>query len=178
MKKTLQVLKWILIVWGAISAVGAITLGGFLAYSFSAGNRDMAGHAEKQDVRFVLNWCRLGDERIKEVIESYQSSRSFTGDHLDAYAIKISHVDESELQTEDWHRLDQVSGVYKDAIDFMAMWLGRDEISWFPKIEEIRSDRYYIYLWSVDFHGGRPDATSLILVRPEDNMVFHFDASM
>ena len=177
MRKALQVLKWILIVWGAVSAVGALALGGLLAYSLSVGNRDMVGHAEGKDVRFVLNWCRLGDERIEEVIESYQSSRSFTGDHLDAYAIKISHVDESELQTEDWKRVDQATGVYEDAIDFMAMWLG-GEISWFPDIEEIRSDRYYIYLWSVAFHGGRPDSTSLILVRPEDNMVFHFDASM
>lgn len=177
MRKVVQVLKWILIVWGAFSAIGAITLGGFLVYSFSVGNRDMTGNAENEDVRFVLNWCGLGDERIKEVIESYQSSRSLTGDHRDAYAIKVSHVDESELQTEDWQRGDQATGVYNEAIGFMAMWLG-DEIPWFPEIEEIKSDRYYIYLWRVGFQGRRPDSTSLILVRPEDSMLFHFDASM
>lgn len=177
MKKLLGILKKSLMTWGAISAVGALALLGMFAYYYTAGNGNMSGHAENEDVRFVLNWCRLGDERIEKVIESYQSSRSFTGDHLDAYSIKISHVEESELISKDWQRVDTATGVYKDAIDFMAMWLG-DEISWFPQIDDIRSDSYYIYLWSISYHGSSPDSTSIILVRPEDNMVFHFDASM
>ena len=172
-----SIIKWLLLVWCAISALGVIIIVGLIAYSMTIGNRDVNSKADKKDVRFVLNWCNLGDERIKTVIHSYQSSRSFTGDHLDAYSIGITHVDNAELESDDWQRVDQAAGVHKEAIDFMSAWLG-DEIPWFPEIDDIRSDRYYIYLWGIEFHGSRPDAASIILVRPEDNMVFYFDASM
>ena len=172
MKKTWSIIKWLLIIWGLISAAGLFSLAGLIAYqSFSHSD-----HANKKDVRFVLNWCRLGDERIEHVTESYESERSFTGDHLDAYAIKISHVDSSELQSNDWQRVDKATGVYKEAIDFMSGWL--HEVPWFPEMDDIRSEKYYIYLWSIDFHGSRPDSASIILIRPEDNMVFYFEGVM
>ena len=52
--------------------------------------------------------------RIEKVLHSHVSARSLTGDHLDAYAIKISHVDTAELtaKTDDlgggWYRGDQL----------------------------------------------------------------------
>lgn len=162
-----------LLIWGTVSALGVV----IIAYQTTVGNRNISGKADKDDVRFVLNWCNLGDERIDKVIQSYQSSRSFTGDHLDAYSITISHLEIEELMTDDWQRVDKVTGVYKEAIDFMAGWLG-NEIPWFPEIDDVRSDKYYIYLWGIEFHGSRPDSASIILARPEDNMVFYFDASM
>jgi hypothetical protein len=176
MKRIRSIIKWLLIIWGAVSAFGVITIVGIIAYHATIGNRDVTEKADKRDVRFVLNWCSLGDERIDSVIQSYQSSRSFTGDHLDAYSIKISHVALDELQTDDWQRADIATGVYKEAIDFMSGWL--HEIPWFPSMDDIRSQKYYIYLWRIDFHGKTPDAASIILIRPEDNMVFYFDASM
>jgi hypothetical protein len=176
MKKLRSIIKWLLLIWGAISALGVIAIVGLLAYSTTIGNRNISDKADKQDVRFVLNHCRLGDERIEAVIKSYESARSFTGDHLDAYSIKISHVTSSELQSEEWQRVDEATGVYKAAIDFMSGWL--HEIPWFPEVDGDDSEKYYMYLWRIDFHGNRPDATSVILVRPEDNMVFYFEGVM
>lgn len=171
--KIQSVIKWFLLIWGGISALGAIILMGLIAYSLTIGNRDVSDKANRKDVRFVLNWCKLGDERIKEVIKSYQSARSFTGDHLDAYSIKISHIDVNELQSEDWQRVDQATGIYKSAIDFMQGWLY--EIPWFPEVDGSEAGKYYLYLWSIDFHGSRPDSARIILARPEDNMVFYFE---
>ena len=156
MKRFWSIVKWVLLIWGTITALGAILVVGVVVYQTTIGNQASHDDANKKDVRFVLNWCRLGEERIEAVLHSYQSSRSFTGDHVDAYAIKISHVDQSELQSDGWVRVDHASGVSKDAIDFMAMWLG-DEIAWFPEIEEIRSDKYFIYLWRIVFHGNGRD---------------------
>ena len=135
-------------------------------------------------VRFVLNWCGLGDDRIEKVVHSYVSPRSFPGDHLDAYAIKISHLDISELQASDdfrdsnWYRGDQAPPILDDAIDFVGSWLGQDKIPWFPKEDDLRSENYYVYPWSINTHGIRPTAVELIFVRPSDNMVFYFSSKI
>jgi hypothetical protein len=172
MKTLRSIIKWLLLIWGAISALGVLTIVGLIAYQ----SLNHSGKADTKDVRFVLNWCNLGDERIEEVIKSYESARTFTGDHLDAYSIKISHVDSLELQSDDWQRVDEATGVYKEAIDFMSGWL--HEIPWFPKVDGDDADKYYIYLWGIDFHGNKPVSASIILVRPEDNMIFYFESVM
>lgn len=89
MKRIIPVLKWFLLVWGGISFVGAAVIGAFFIYKLGPGNVDKVDSATAKDVRFVLNWSNLGDERIEKVIHSYISARSLTGDHLDAYAILI-----------------------------------------------------------------------------------------
>jgi hypothetical protein len=138
---------------------------------------DASNAATKADVRFVLNWCQLGDERIEEVLHSYRSARSFTGDHLDAYAIRVSHVDAAELKRDDfgsgWQRCDQLNGVLKDAIDFAVVWLDTDEVAWFPRENELASDEMFVYPWSIYCHGTQPAAVELIFVRPKDKMVFY-----
>jgi len=160
--------------------LGAIGIGGFFAYQLGPGIINKIGPASKKDVRFVLNWCDLGDERIEKVIYSYVSSRSYTGDHLDAYAIQISHVSIAELKAkkEDfhkrWYRGDEISGVLDDAVDFLTEWLNSSEIPWFPSEEELRSDGYFVYPWSIYYHGVRPTAAQLIFVRPSDKMIFYF----
>ncbi len=84
-------------IWGGLSLIGVIGLLGVVVFQLGPGNRDKIDLASAKDVRFVLNSCGLGESRTESVIHSYVSSRSFTGDHLNAYAIKISHVDVTEL---------------------------------------------------------------------------------
>src|SRR4051812_11740154 len=92
-----KVVRGVVFVWGCVSLLGAVVLGAFLAYQIGPGNHTRVDSVSATDVRFVLNWCGLGAERIQKVLHSYVSRRSFTGDHLDAYAIKISHVEIAEL---------------------------------------------------------------------------------
>ena len=176
MNKTWSIVKWFLIAWGAVCAIGAVILGGVLAYSLGSGNRETTGCTDKPDVRFVLNWCGLGDERIEEVVHSSRSARSFTGDHLDAYAIKISRVDPTELTRDTfgsgWFRCDQTEGVIKDAIELVCGSLHEDAISWFPREDELKSPDMYVYSWSIYCHGTQPTAVELIFVRPRDKMMF------
>lgn len=170
--------KWLLLIWGGLSLVVVLALGIFVAYQFGAANRDKDDSASPHDVRYVLNWCRLGDDRIERVIHSHISARSFTGDHLDAFAIKISHVDEADFasKTDDptsrWYRGDQLPPVVDAAVRFVTAW--HHEIPWFPTEAELRSSDFYVYPWSIYCHGVEPSAAELIFVRKSDRMVFYF----
>lgn len=178
MKRILKIAKWLLLVWGGLSLVATVGLVGMIAYGVGIGNRTKTDKASPHDVRFVLNWCNLGDSRIEKVIHSHVSSRSFTGDHLDAYAIKIKSVTVEELtaNTDEfrgrWYRGDQLPKVLDDAVSFVGGWL--HEIEWFPTEAELRSSDIYIYSWSIYCHGVRPSAAEIIFVRPKDKMVFFF----
>lgn len=182
MKKIISVIKWLLLAWGTISLLGVLALSGFIMYQMQFGNREETNSVKNEDVRFVLNWCNLGDDRIEKVIHSYRSPRSFTGDHLDAFAIKISHVDPTELTPSpndfrgSWYRGDQLPEILSKAVDFVGGYSDWEQISWFPKEDEIRSDKMFVYLSSVYFHGTYPSAVEIIFVRPLDNMVFYLGA--
>ena len=162
-------------VWGCVSLIGAIALAGLIGYQIGPGNRTREDSASIRDVRFVLNWCGLGDQRIQKVLHSHVSGRSFTGDHLDAYAIQISHVELAELTASDerrrWYRGDQLPQVLDDTVGFVGGWL--HEVPWFPRESQLRSSEFFIYSWGIRLHGTRPSAAELIFVRPADNMVFY-----
>jgi hypothetical protein len=168
-----------LAVWGGLSLLAVIGLIAFLAYSFfGPGNRLEVDQATVRDVRFVLNWCGLGENRIENVVHSYVSPRSGPGgsDYLDAYAIKISHVDIQELtESRGWYRADKLPAVLDAAVTFMGGWL--HEVTWYPPEKELRTPAFYVYPWSIYTHGIDPSAAELIFVRPADNMVFYFSGN-
>ena len=167
-------------IWGGLSLLAVLVIGAIIAFQFSAGNTDDSETASTKDVRFVLNWCDLGDDRIQEVIHSYESARSFTGDHLDGHAIRVSHLDIEELVSADhreWFRCDQLEGVSKMAIDYVTMWLGAGEMEWFPSAERLRTPDFFVYIWSLDLSGTSPDAAQLILAQPSENMVYYISAA-
>jgi hypothetical protein len=178
--RLLTIARWSLLVWGGFSLLVGLAIVLFVA---APGFQSKTDSASPKDVRFVLNGCRLGDERIERVVHSYVSSRSFTGDHLDAYAIKISHVELAELtkptQSFDarWYPGNQLPKVLDEAVDFVGGWLGREEISWFPSEKEIRGAEIMVYPWSIYFHGTRATAAQPIFIRPSDNMVFYFSGN-
>lgn len=172
MKKIWPALKWILTVWGALSAIAV----GAVLISMRSSLTDSDETASISDVRFVLNWSGLGDHRIQEVTHSFISARSLTGDHLDAHAIKISNIDEGELTKDEfgrgWYRCDSTEGLLSDAIDFAGGWIGNKRIPWFPSREKIESEDMYVYLWSIYCQGTRPTAVEIIFIEPKTKMVY------
>ena len=185
MKRIWPVLKWCLIVWGtvclcivALFVMQMVSTYGWSPFSSATSDQDANEPASKNDVRFVLNLCGLGDSRTEEVLHSHLSNRSFTGDHLDAYAIRISHVSIDELKPDafgsGWYRCDQLKGVLADALDFVGGWTSNDEIKWFPTKAQLQTSEFYVYAWSIYCHGTRPTSAELIFVRPSDRMVFYF----
>ena len=169
-------------IWGGISLVGTIILIGYFLFLFTLGNKNIVNKATKSDVRYVLNWCNLGDQRIDKVIHSYQSARSFTGDHLDAYAIKITNITIDELSKVDrfgidkWYRGDQLPQILDEAVTFAGDW--QSEIPWFPKDSTIKTDKFYVYPWSIYCHGIRPSAIELIILKPDEKIVYFISTKM
>jgi hypothetical protein len=172
-------MKWLLLLWGTICLIGCA----FLAYSATLGNRAKRDAVTKKDVRFVLNHCGLGAERIEEVLHSYQSSRAFTGDHEDLYAIRISHVTVQELEVSQtagnlrWYRGDSLPEIVDKAVSFAGSTHASDT-SWFPTEPEIRSSEMYVFCWRVDFVGTNPSNAQLIFARPRDRMIFYYSGSI
>jgi hypothetical protein len=175
MKKLSVIAKWFFIIWGVFSFFGVLIIGGLFAYQFTIGNRDKINTASTKDVRFIFNWSNLGEDRIEKVINSHISSRSFTGDHVDAYAIRVKHISIEELTAKkdhQWYRADQLPKVPGDAVSFVGPWL--HEIPWFLGEAELRSSEIYVYLCSIHYYGINPSAAEIIFVRPKDKMVFFF----
>jgi hypothetical protein len=171
MNRQLRSTVWnVLAVWGAVSLVVVVALGAFAVYSFAT-NRPRHNQASTRDVRFVLNWPGLGDDRIESVVQSYQSATHFSGDHFDAYAIRVTSLTESELTPERrWVRGDRTDELMRQAVRFV-MEAGH-EAPWLPSAEELLSDKYYIWRWRVEVGDGVSAAT-LIFARPSDRMIFY-----
>ncbi len=154
---------------------------GIVAYTvfyFTLGNTDKYDIASKHDVRFVLNWCELGDERIESVVHSYTSRRSFTGDHLDAYAIKITGVSVAELDNPKhdyikWTRGDELEGILKQAVDLVSSFASLDKLSWFPSKKALSSTEIYVNPGSILLHGERVTSANLIFAIPAENMIYY-----
>jgi hypothetical protein len=164
--------------WGALTLFAAFGLVSYMAYSFGPGNVARVDQASPSDVRFVLNWCGLGDERIESVVHSYLSPRSGPGgsDYLDAYAIKITHVDTGELtEAQGWYRGDRLPPILDGAASFVGSWL--HEVPWYPTESDLRSPNYYVYPWLIETHGLDVASVQAIFVRAADNMVFYFGGS-
>ncbi len=181
-QKILKLGGTLLRIWGVISLIGVVGIGAYIVFSLGSGNKTELNQATKSDVRFVLNWCGLGDQRIEEVLNSQVSARSFTGDHLDAYQIRISHVSIDELMRQQeqrlgtWYRCDSLPQILDEAVEFVGGW--QHEIDWFPTEEEVRTSNFYVYPWSISCHGISPDEAQLIFVEPSKKMIYYVSAAM
>ena len=174
-------LKGCFFVWGMFSFLAVLFFGVLIFYSLTLGTRSASKDAAKQDVRFVLNNCKLGDARIEKIVHSRVSGRSFTGDHLDAHAIRVTHLDASELvfdnkygRANGWYRGDELTGFPDAVVGFVASWLW--DIPWFPTVEEIRSPSTYVWIVSTRTSGTRPHAVQVIFAMPEKKMIYWFSA--
>ncbi len=188
MTKLCVILKWFLLIWGAVSLVVVGVMAVMFAFSMRSfgpiQNVDVNDKATAYDVRFVLNGCEIGEAKIVKVMHSHVSARSFTGDHVDAYAIKIKPADLAELEAppspfgERWVRGDVVNPVIRDATKLATDFTNGDHLSWFPSESELLTRRYYVWVSGVFLHGSRATEAELIFVRPEDDMVFYVSVKM
>ena len=174
----MKYIRVILLAWGALSGVAVLAIGSYLFYQYSYGNTNKSDQAKIEEVRFVLNWANLGDDRIESVKHSYTSSRSLTGDHLDAYAIQITKVELSELKTKErggqkWTQGDQANGVLKESIELVSSFVNSDKLNWFPSEEKLLSNKVHITSWSILLHDERVTAAKLTFVFPEKKMVYY-----
>jgi hypothetical protein len=99
MRRLWEAVKRWLVICGGFSLLVVVVLVGYLAYEWTYGNRERSDDASARDVRFVLNWADLGEDRIERVVHSYRSPRSLGGGHIDAYAILVSRLEAPSWRT-------------------------------------------------------------------------------
>ncbi len=178
MKKLWAVIRWVLIIWGAICMLWILFIVGSLVFRFGTGWEPSTKIADKNEALGILSSCGLNEAGVQEVLHSYKSQSPFLSDHLYAHAIKISHVDPEKLPKENfdsgWSRCDQATGMIKDAINFAAGW-HEPGVTWFPSDEQLNSSEMYVYPVRIKFHGLRVEGAELIFYRPADNMIFYMD---
>ena len=164
---------------GLFSTVCILFIASFTAYSLSFVNKEKVNIASKNDVRFVLNWCELGDEKIDKVLKSYVAENKFSSDHQEAYLIKIKNFSISDLQktqTGKWYKGDQLPVLLKEAVKFGTMF--NEETPWFLKETDILKEDCYVYPWYIGTNGLRPSSAQIIIIEPKLNLIYYISASV
>jgi len=168
----MKYLKMLFVVWGVITAGLACVLLVFFLYAHFFRGKTHHNTATANDVRFVFNWTQLGEENIQSVLHSSQSTRSLTGDHVDAYAIQAKAIPTIVLHdARAWTRGDHLSETEKKGVAFVTLFTR--QFSWFPDEQELLSRDIYVYCWSIVFHEKEVTAAKIIFVRPSTNRVFY-----
>ena len=173
--------KWFLLIWGGISFAATVGLAVYLPFWVKGLTHDKIDSASPQNVRYVLAECHLGGKQIERVVHSHIGAKGpLNGGYIDAFAIKISQVDEvdfvpkKENPNEHWYRGDQLPPVLDAAVKLVAQW--HNEFPWLPSETELRSSDVHVY--PVDFYGCcgsvEPTMATLVFVRKADNMMFYF----
>lgn len=175
--------KWFFLICGILSfCLVLFVAGSFLFRTSEWGPVDSGpaiNRATGHDVRFVLSGCRLGETRTETVVYSYVSPRSFTGDHVDAYAIKVRNLTAADLPAPSnnfdggWVRGDQLDAATRDAVHLASAFNRSIDLAWFPTEDQLTSSHYYVWVLRIVIHGLRPTAAQLIFARPDDSMIFY-----
>jgi hypothetical protein len=138
--------------------------------------------AASNEVAFVFNWGNLGQEKIEKVLNSYRSDRSdrsMSGDHLDAYEILAKEIPLQLLSKENgWTQGSKLSNIQIDAIELISSFAVLDDLAWFPKESELKSENVFIYTWSVQYHGDRATSAQVIFAVPSHKKVYYSSVKM
>lgn len=166
------ILKRGLMIWGAITLLGAIAFYASLAYQLNS--RTTANvESDDQDVRYVLEWFGLNADIEADVVHSFHPTGSWSGDYTKAFAMRIADIEESALiQKGGVSRGDKLTPIIRNAVEFVSDFTDETQVPWLPKREKVFSSKYYVYPVRVVFQGEYPDSVHIMFIRPADKMVF------
>ncbi len=172
MKRIIVILKRGLMIWGAVSLIGIIIFYVTLTYQMSA-RKTGTVKSDDQDVRFVFESFGISQDQPIKLEPSDNASGSWSGDYMKVFAVKLAHIEESELiQKLDVIRGDKLTPIIRNCVEFVTSFTDQDELRWFPTSKQIFSDTYYVYPVRTVLHGTLPDSVQVIVIRPSDKMVF------
>jgi hypothetical protein len=165
-------MKWVRIgleVLGATFLLGAVGLGAWIVWGNSS---NKFNKASRKDVQFILNWGGLSPNQEYKIISSFESARSFTGDHLDYYCIELSKFDVAERAKNEWHDGPETNPLLSDALQ-LAVEDARHHGGCIPAIEQANSSAMKIMFPQVVAHNRFATAAEIILYDPEKRMLYY-----
>ena len=141
-----------------------------LSYQFSqygAGEMD-PGHPDVGVVSSLLRGAEI------ELTDSYAVYGNLSGDIDRGFAARVSGFDWESLNREaTFYRGDQLPAELAQVVQFNAEHLGGGSLSWYPAAEDTLSLRYFVAGLSLDLQEGYVDSGRIVLLRPQDQMVFY-----
>ena len=165
--------------WAAVSLLALLALAGFGAKAYWTNQQADVDESGPDDVRFVINWANLSSARVDAVEHSHVSPRSLTGDHMDAYAIRISGVPPDAFPLEDgptavrWADGSAADATLREAIGLVASCASGERLDWFPRGDQLESARFLVTPWSVVVHLFRVTSAQLIFYDRQGGLLYY-----
>ena len=158
-----------------LEVLGAAALSAIVVFGISvvySGSKDRINKASRKDVAFVLNLAGVPTDQNYRVVSSYESARSFTGDHLDYFCIDLPRFEIADRQKDDWH-----SGPESNPLMVEALKLALDGVhqrdNCIPAVQNANSPAMQIMFPQVVLRNGHATAADIILHDSQTRMLYY-----
>ena len=156
-------------IFGALALAALLGIIVFLTYSIYS-NTDSTRIASKKETQFIFNWSGLNPNQNYKVINSLQSMRSFTGDHLDHFCIEITDFKPDENHRNTWELVSTSNPIVQDAVSKAESFGNASECFGRPAAE---LKNLQAYVWSIYLHGRNVTAFEIILFDSQTNRLLY-----
>lgn len=178
--RIVKILRIGLQIVGALALIGIVVIAIWFFSLLKPGSA-RSDRVTPEKAAFILNWADIGDKaKITKVLHSYQSARSFTGDHVDAYSLQIDHFPEEVIKKDEhgreyWLKPPLQNSILIEAVNTAAMSAESDNLTWFPSAKELNSKHYYLRFQTVFLHDQYPTSVQLTAYDRINHKIFHAD---
>jgi hypothetical protein len=165
---------------GALALIGAVAVA-VMVFPWFRPSGPKINQVTPDKAMFVLNWGQIGDKsKIQRVIHSYESPRSFTGDGIDAYCLQIDRFPEEVLRKDNsghkvWRKPPIHDALLLEALKTATMMAHSDNLEWFPSVESLNSNRFYLSFWTIVAHNQMVTTVQLIAYDREERKIYFAD---
>jgi hypothetical protein len=150
---------------GAISSVAIALLACSLSQQMALNDR--RNQASDKELKQVVDWAGLVVDSSPSRVGSFQSSRSFNGDHLDAYCLGIGQA----AIGPPWTTLGKTEPAFSRAVG-IALESARSELSCLPTDAQLASWKILVRILSIDFRSDQPYGMEIAFVDRSRNQLF------
>lgn len=165
-------MKWFRIaleVIGAAAILGVVLIGARIMYSGS----DKVDKASRKDVTNILTASGLSPDQNFRVISSYESSRTFTGDHLDYFCIELPDFRVAEWAKDEWRDGPETDPVLADALQLAINDARQQGGGCIPSAEEARSKGFKLMLTEVFLRNRKAYVVDVVLYDPQKKQLYY-----
>jgi hypothetical protein len=165
------VLKWVRV---GLEIIGAATLIFLVALGVSIiqQSTDKINKAKSKDVLFILNASEIPTNQNLKVLASYESSRTFTGDHLDYYYIELPKFEVADREKNNWHDGPEENPILAEALE-EGVNEAHQGNGCFPSPGEANSGSMKIRFGNVDVIDRNPNSADITLYDPRSGRLYY-----
>jgi hypothetical protein len=158
----------------ALEVMGAATILAIVAFGISvvySGSRERINKASRKDAAFILNWAGIPTNQDYRIVSSYESTRSFTGDHLDYFCIELPKFEVSGQQKGDWHNGPESNQLMAEALQ-LALDDARQHGNCVPALDKANSSAMQLMFPEIVARNRHPTAADIILYDEKRRMLY------